>query len=85
MILIGSSLQLPEWSEALRMEPSEIYDVAILGYDPLEDRLIYSEDKVIDLLVTKEEMPLHDALEWYEYNINGSKGDNHPIYIIPNE
>jgi hypothetical protein len=34
MILIGSNLTLPEWSEALRMEPSEYYDEAILGYDP---------------------------------------------------
>ena len=83
MTLIGSNLTLPEWSEALRMEPREYYDEAILGYDPQEDRLIYNEDKIIDILITKEGMSVEDAIEWYDYNIQGSQGKNHPAYIIP--
>tara|TARA_R100000008_G_scaffold86821_1_gene81857 strand:- start:887 stop:1144 length:258 start_codon:yes stop_codon:yes gene_type:complete len=83
MTLIGSNMQIPEWSEALRMEPREIYDEAIIGYDPQADRLIYNEDKVIDILITKEEMSTADAIEYYDYNIVGSQGENYPIYIIP--
>jgi hypothetical protein len=83
MILIGSNLTLPEWSEALRMEPHEYYDDAILGYDPQEDRLIYNEDKIIDILITKEGMSVEDAIEWYDYNICGTQGEHYPNYIIP--
>ena len=54
-----------------------------MGYDPNEDRLVYDEDKVIDILITKENMSVSDAVEWYDYNIAGSKGDHFPIYVIP--
>ena len=80
---IGFSLTLPEWSEALRMEPHEYYDEAILGYNPAEDRLVYNEDKIIDILITKEGMSVEDAIEWYDYNTQGSQGKNYPTYIIP--
>ena len=76
-------LNTPEWAEARRLEPSEYYDEAILGYDPMEDRFIYDENKVIDILITKEEMSVEDAIEWYDYNIYGTQGENYPIYIIP--
>jgi hypothetical protein len=83
MILIGSKIQIPDWSQALRMEPADYYDEAIVGYDPIDDRFIYNEDKVIDILITKEEMSTEDAVEWYDYNIQGTQGENYPIYIIP--
>ena len=77
------NFKIPEWSKALRMEPREHYDNAIVGYDPIDDRLIYNEDNVIDILITKEQMSVSDAVEWYDKNISGSKKDHHPIYIIP--
>ena len=83
MNLSGSEMELPEWSCALRMEPSVFYDEAILGYESDSDRLIYNEDKIIDILIIKEEMSIEDAIEYYEFNIKGSQGENFPIYIIP--
>jgi len=83
MILESTNLELPEWSQALLLEPTENYNDAIMGYDPNEDRLVYNEDKVIDILITKENMSVADAVEWYDYNIAGSQGDHFPIYIIP--
>ena len=83
MILIGSEIMLPESTKAMRMEPADYYDEAILGYDPIDDRFIYDENKVIDILITKEEMSVEDAIEWYDYNIQGTQGDHYPIYIIP--
>jgi len=83
MILNGSSFELPEWSQALLLEPTEYYNSAIIGYDPIDDRLIYNEDKIIDILITMEKMSVADAVEWYDYNIAGSRGEHHPIYIIP--
>lgn len=83
MITKGSTIELPDWSQALLLEPTENYNDAIMGYDPNEDRLVYNEDKVIDILITKENMSVADAVEWYDFNIAGSQGDHFPIYIIP--
>jgi hypothetical protein len=83
MILIGSEIILPEGTQARRLEPCEYYDEAILGYDSTEDRFIYDENKIIDILIIKEEMSVEDAIEWYDYNIYGTQGKNYPIYIIP--
>jgi len=27
-------------------------------------------------------MSIEDAIEYYEFNINGSQGENYPIYIV---
>jgi hypothetical protein len=83
MILIGSKLTLPDWSKAHRLQPIEFYDEAIVGYDPLQDRLTYNEDKVIDILIIKEEMSVEDAIEWYDHNIHSTQGKHYPNYIIP--
>ena len=83
MVLIGTDITLPKNTRALRLEPANLYDEAVLGYDPVMDRLIYDENKVIDTLITKEEMSVEDAIEWYDYNIFGNQGDHYPIYIIP--
>jgi hypothetical protein len=82
MILSGSKMEIPEWSQALRIQPFSYYDVAIVGYEANKDRLIYDEDKIIDILITREQMSIEDAIEYYEFNINGSQGENYPIYIV---
>lgn len=83
MNLSGSEIMLPEWSQALTLEPHETYHKALLGYQPDLDCLIYNEDKIIDILITQENMDINDAIEFFEYNIRGSHGENHPIYAVP--
>lgn len=41
---------------------------AILGYD-LNDQIVYSYDKCIDILINEQEMSLEDAVEWMDYNV----------------
>lgn len=58
------------------------FDDAVIGVeisDPM--RLIYSVKRVIEILITEDEMSLEDALEHFEYNIRGSYvGDQTPIW-----
>ena len=82
MTLNGFDFEFPEWSKALRLEPSSYYDDAIIGYDSKSDRLIYDEDKIIDILIIIEGMSIEDAIEYYDYNISGTQGENSPIYAI---
>ena len=58
------------------------FDDAVIGVEISEPmRLIYSVKKVIETLITEDEMSLEDALEHFEYNIRGSYvGEQTPIW-----
>ena len=56
------------------------YEQAIIGQDDASLRIVYSRDKIIDILA--EEMTHEEAVEFYEYNILGAyMGDMTPIYV----
>jgi hypothetical protein len=57
------------------------FDEAVIGVEIPSMRLIYSVIKVIETLITEEEMNLDDALEHFEFNIRGSYvGELTPIW-----
>jgi hypothetical protein len=74
--------------EILEYYPDETFlkadglDSAVIGVQVGEPmRLIYSVSKVIEHLVTEDEMDLEDALEHFEFNIRGSyMGEQTPIW-----
>jgi hypothetical protein len=56
------------------------YEQAIIGQDDASLRVVYSANKIIDILA--EEMTHEEAEEFYEYNILGAyMGDMTPIYV----
>jgi len=61
------------------------YDEAIIGLDASETpyRLVYDRDKAI--LVTKAQMgedcDEEDAWEYFEFNVEGSKGAGYPLWV----
>ena len=56
------------------------YEQAIIGQDDASLRVVYSANKIIDIL--SEEMTPEEAEEFYEYNILGAyMGDMTPIYV----
>ena len=56
------------------------YEQAIIGQDDASLRVVYSVDKIIDILA--EEMTPEEAVEFYEYNILGAyMGEMTPIYV----
>jgi hypothetical protein len=74
--------------EILEYYPDETFlkanglDSAVIGVQVGEPmRLIYSVSKVIEHLITEDEMSLEDALEYFEFNIRGSYvGEQTPIW-----
>lgn len=55
------------------------FDEAILGIDEMSMKIIYSVNKIIDIL--EKDMCREDALEYFEYNIEGAfMGIQTPIY-----
>ena len=47
-----------------------------------EDRLIYSIDKCIEILVNRDDMTPEDALEYLEFNTLGAYvGKDQPVFL----
>jgi len=74
--------------EIIEMFPNEEFlkadgfDNAIIGVEPNSMRLVYDRDKMIEILMTDEELTELDAIEYLEYNTwNAYVGEKTPIYI----
>ena len=56
------------------------YEQAIIGQDAASLRVVYSANKIIEIL--SEDMTHEEAEEFYEYNILGAyMGEMTPIYV----
>ena len=56
-------------------------DEAVIGVDRYSERVIYSVKKIITILMTRDGMTEEEALEHYDYNIEGGwVGDQTPIW-----
>jgi len=54
--------------------------VGVLGYDE-ESRLVYSADKVIDILM-QDDMTYEEALDYFNFNLEGAyMGKRTPLFI----
>ena len=61
------------------------YDIAIVGLSQEFDnyRVVYSESKVLDVLMEYHEMDYESAMEWNEFNIKGGYlGPQTPSFIV---
>lgn len=57
------------------------FNEAIIGIDRPSDRVIYSVKKILTILMTRDGMTEQDALEHYEYNIEGGYvGEQTPVW-----
>ena len=68
------------------MLKAEGFDKAIIGqtYDMAvqEERLIYSFEKIVAILVARDRMTSDEALEYIEFNIEGAYvGEQTPIFV----
>lgn len=74
--------EIIETFDDLEFLKADGFDDAIIGVDSDSKRLIYSQKKIIDILVS-EDMTYEDALEYYYFNIEGSyMGDKTPIFCL---
>jgi hypothetical protein len=59
------------------------FDDAIIGLDTSNEvfRVIYDREKMIDILMFRDNMTVEDAIEYLEYNVFGAYvGEGTPIY-----
>ena len=57
------------------------FDSAVIGVDRNSMRLVYSVAKIMNILVIEEKMSVQDAMEHFEYNIEGGYvGERTPIW-----
>jgi hypothetical protein len=60
---------------------AEGFDEAVIGLDMSSERIIYSVQKVIDILMERDGMDEQDAIDWYEYNMQSTYiGEHTPIW-----
>ena len=81
-----------EWAEMMdanlmvlgTQENKMDYAEAVLGVtDDDPPRAVYSEEKVLDVLVKRDGMTYEEAIEFFDFNIRGSYlGEQTPIYIM---
>ena len=61
-------------------EEVDRFKAAIIGQADSDNRIVYSTNKIIDIL--SEDMTREEAVEFYEYNILGAyMGEMTPIYV----
>jgi aminopeptidase C len=62
---------------------AEGFDSAIIGIDTNQERIIYSKQQMIDILVLAG-LSIDESIEYLEHNTwNSSTGNNVPIYLHP--
>jgi hypothetical protein len=75
---------IAEFNEELMLLEPAYFDKAIVGVvsGMNIETVCYDKAKVIELLMTEEEMTEEDALEHFYYNIAGSwVGEHTPVYL----
>lgn len=58
---------------AIRLEPSSIYDNAIVGIS--DNLLVYSHERILQILMRVEHMSFDEACDWADFNIYGLLSD----------
>jgi len=74
-------------THTITLEPQEVYNKGITGYDKDTNRLIYSYDDLIEALAQSymeegedEDIAYIDAMDWLDYNTLGTCMDGWPIF-----
>jgi hypothetical protein len=71
-----------EEEQIIYLSPRETYDPAIVGICSSTLRIIYSKDKILEILSVEHELDDEGTYEYFEYNILGAYMGNYtPIYL----
>lgn len=71
---------LENWSEE-QLTIADGFDEAVIGIDVVGERIIYSVQRVIDILIDRDGMSEQEAIDWYEYNMQSTYvGEHTPIW-----
>lgn len=62
----------------------EVFDNALMGFAHNDDAVnaVYSIHRVLSILMAEEDMSPEEALEWFDFNIEGAYlGANSPLFV----
>lgn len=58
------------------------FNDAVIGIDSGLDRLVYSSEKCVEILMERDGMSFDEAVEFFEYNVAGAYvGELTPIFV----
>lgn len=66
---------------AIRIEPSEVFDLAIIGVSK-DKVIIYSFYRLIDILEWHGSCSEEEAKDWFDYNIMGLIDNDRPQFRV---
>lgn len=62
---------------------AEGFDDAIVGIEPVRNRVVYSVSKCYEILQSRDKMTLEEADEYFSFNVLGSfVGEKTPIWVV---
>lgn len=75
--------QILEWFPEEEILKADGFDEAIIGIDDTTMRLIYSQSKCIEILMTRDGMDDETAFEYFHFNVKGAyMGEKTPIWCV---
>lgn len=58
------------------------FDEAIIGQEYHDGRYVYSIERILKILMLRDDMTMDDAMEFFSFNIGGAYvGEMTPIYV----
>ena len=58
------------------------FDEAIIGQEYHDGRYVYSIERILEILMLRDDMTMDDAMEFFSFNIGGAYvGEMTPLYI----
>jgi hypothetical protein len=58
------------------------FNEAIIGQDYEMGRYVYSIERILEILMIRDDMTMEDAMEFFSFNIAGAYvGETTPLYI----
>ena len=67
------------YDEALKADG---FNEAIIGQDYDKGRYVYSIERILEILMLRDDMTMEDAMDFFSFNIGGAYvGEMTPLYI----
>jgi len=58
------------------------FDEAIIGQEYNDGRYVYSIERILEILMLRDDMTMDDAMDYFSFNIGGAYvGEMTPLYI----
>ena len=67
------------------MKLDKQYDEAIIGVTYEQNAVMYSVERILEVMIIKEELPMDEAIEHFNFNMGNAKGEGMPKFTWTEE